>query len=165
MKHRNLIKRWIIWIRTSQIFRCLISNYLVWHQRNIFKINQMFLAIKFKIRFRLKFEKQFGSTFHERQRRLIRRAFNFANNFQRDGMERQAKEIVVSTLYKAKYILKIRRRVAKFFENVHSFQKLLKMAYIRKAMKKEFLSIVVERELQDLVFAYQKQQLFPKKTK
>ncbi len=37
------------------------------------------------------------------------------------------------------------------------------MAVIRKEMKKELIAISLERELTDLVIAYQKHALFPKK--
>lgn len=66
MKHRALIKRWVVWIRTSTLVRCLLKNYNIWRQRNKEKINEIFLAIKFKIRFKVRFDKQFGREYDER---------------------------------------------------------------------------------------------------
>lgn len=81
------------------------------------------------------------------------------------GVSQRSSKMIYQTLWKIKYICDLRDGIRDFFAKILNFQKLLKMALIRKNMKKKFIEIVMERELTDLVIAYQKPQLFPKKNK
>lgn len=162
MKHRNLIKRWIAWIQTWKIMKTFIVNYEIWHHRNIAKFNRTFLAIKFKIRFRLRFQRKFGFVYKIRQQKVVNRVLTFQTQFLRVHQQQKAQSLIYKTIFKALYINQFKRKMHIFVGQIFNFQKLLKMAIIRKNMKKEFLGIVLERELQELVIAYQKTALFPK---
>ncbi len=50
-----MVKRFLGLMFVSKIFKALTVNYKIWHQKNIRKFNNFFLAIKFKIRYKIKF--------------------------------------------------------------------------------------------------------------
>ena len=54
------MKKYIVLIRTKEMLMNLTKNYDLWREHNKQKMNNMFLAIKFKIRFKVKFCRQYG---------------------------------------------------------------------------------------------------------
>lgn len=57
--------------------KAITINYKIWHQRNISKFNNFFLAIKFKIRYKNKFQKNYGKDFKIRLQKYIQRGLTF----------------------------------------------------------------------------------------
>lgn len=66
IKRRALVKRLIATMTIRTILVTLCENFAVWRARNLRKLNQMFLAIRFKFRFRNRFYEKFGKTFKQR---------------------------------------------------------------------------------------------------
>ena len=63
IKRRALVKRLLASMMIRTILVTLCKNFAVWRERNLLKLNQMFLAIRFKFRFRNRFYQKFGKSF------------------------------------------------------------------------------------------------------
>ena len=77
IKRKCLVKRLLGLIYISKIFKALTINFKIWHQKNIRKFNNFFLAIKFKIRYKNRFQKNFGKDFKIRLQKYIQRGLVF----------------------------------------------------------------------------------------
>lgn len=77
----------------------------------------------------------------------------------------QTREIFREVIRKGAFICEVQQKMQAFHKRIQNFQVLIKQVMIRKFMKTQMLKVVLERELRELITAYSKPQLFPKRDK
>jgi hypothetical protein len=119
-------------------------------------MNNLFLAIKFKVRFRYRFCKKYGWDQHHRLRRdLARHLTLFAATFGESRAEK-AKRVVTGCMVRQDTIQVLSEKFREFVKSGYQLQAAIRRANSNSAFRYAFLAVKVAKEVRYLQWLYGK---------
>ena len=132
MKKVTLI---IALIQTQKVQRKLCEDFTIWQEQNMYNLNKLFLAIKFKVRFRERFYKKYGYDFHNRINKYVIRHFSLYGPMFKEVRAEKSHKIVEWFLQKYYVTSNVIRSFTTFYRNVLEMQRLYRKIMTNKAIR------------------------------
>lgn len=162
IKAKKRTQVYIALMKQSQILSGLTKNYILYKNHCLRRINNFFLAIKFKVRFRLNFCKRFGTVYDQRIQKYLRRHLTIlAPSFYENKCEK-SKVIIQKTLARYDFIKTFKAKSRKIMDQLHRIQSLWKRAIINSGWRRLFCAMAFSKEVDYLVWVYEKKLKFLK---
>jgi len=128
-------------------------------------LNEIFLAVKFKIRFKVRFARNYGSDQNYRFLRIIRRAMTYKGLLKYNtGLENKSKFIITDFISNVQRINVFKDCLITYRDWVVYVQRRFKFYRFGIMLRQIFMHKVITRELDHLIEAYNNPNMFRSKT-
>lgn len=140
----------------EKLIKRFCQNFQLWQEAATQKLNNMFLAIKFKVRFRYRFCKKYGFVQSERLRKDMVRHYSLLGATFTETRIEKAKNVITGFLLRLETIQILQEKFLRFAKACHELQAAIRRAKSNSAYRYASLVVKFDKEVRYLQWLYEK---------